>query len=280
MKKPFNAFLNHPRVKEYILKGKDGYKIHYWTNRLSKKPTIIFIHGLSGSAGGWVRYIQHFHKKYNVIVLDHRGHGFSFRPTTKEGYAIHEFAEDVYRVLQEEKIKKCNIVSHSFGTLVTLDFLQHHQNIVEKAILASASHKPSAIKGSKLLNPLIKFGLLINYLPQWKKTGGHVDYCGFINTGDWNVRRTITDTRNTGIRTCLNSYETVRLFDATNELKKINIPILLIHGKKDTMFPINHMKPMVKMLPNAKLHIMPKADHIIVLNHHIQFIKLIEDFLR
>jgi pimeloyl-ACP methyl ester carboxylesterase len=273
----YNAY-EHTNMQEHAIREGEQ-KLVYWTNRRKDKPTLIFIHGVSGSASGWRKCVLYFEKGYNVIVMDHRGHGFSSRPRRREEYAIHEFAEDVHKILREERKKKCVMIAHSFGTLIAIDFLHHHQDMIAGAILISTTQRPSSIRGAILLRPFIKAGLLINHLPQWKKTGEHVEYDRFVLTGDWNAHRTIVDMKNTGLRACLNSYETISSFDATDILPNISIPLLIIHGEKDTIFPLRYTQPIKKLLPNTTMRTMTGVDHIIVLNHHIELIKIMEDFL-
>ena len=73
-----------------------------------------------------------------------------------------------------------------------------------------------------------------NLLPLRLKVGNHVDYSHYKNTGDWNIRRMFADIKNTGLRPYIYAVEQSFHFDHSAFLPEINVPVLIIHGKKDT----------------------------------------------
>ena len=99
-----------------------------------KKKTIIFVHGLSGNLSAWSEYEKIFQKNYNIIMYDLRGHGKSLRYTSCDDYAIQNFSKDLNYIVKYFSIDKFLLVSHSFGTLVAIDYLLIHQEKIEKSI--------------------------------------------------------------------------------------------------------------------------------------------------
>ena len=262
-------------MKEYYL----NKNIYYRKNEfLKNRKTLVFIHGLSGSSAALIPYEKRFEDNYNLLSFDLRGHGKSFKPKKYEDYEITEFVKDFVKLLKYEKIKKFILINHSFAAMIALEFLKKHQRMVEKAIFLSPIYtSPSG----KLAN-FVKF-LLKTTKPIWPKVpnrrGWHVDYSNHKNTGDWNIRRMIQDVGSTSLAvylTCsLQSYK----FDSGDFLDKIYIPILLIHGKKDTVFDYSNSIHMKKVIKNSKLITIQNADHILVLNNFKEVSKAIYIFL-
>jgi len=261
-------------MKEYYLTN----KICYRANHLSGKKTLIFIHGLSGSSSAWERYEKHFEKEYNLLVPDLRSHGKSFKPSKYNDYKIKNMAEDLQALVKHEDIRKFILISHSFGNLVSLEFLKRHDSMVEKMVLLSASHDPSKRLIAKILKPFLIMSSNLDFIPI-KKQGHHVDYCKYIMTSDWNILRIIDDVRNTTLRGFLYGLLQSYYVDSYDFLSNIKQPTLIIHGDKDTIFPLKHAMEMRKSIKNCKINIIRGGNHIIVLNCFKEVSKLIREFV-
>jgi pimeloyl-ACP methyl ester carboxylesterase len=300
-------------MKEFFFEKKG---IYYRQNIFKpKRPTLFFVHGVSGSSSAWSACEHAFEKDYNVLSLDLRGHGKSARFPRSEDYTIPKFSEDLRELLKHCGVKKCVLISHSFGTFVALDFVGKYQSMVSSAVfispyfaigkmwsarfvkpfldlatkinphthsnvVSSASRftkrlfaVPPRFSGHGLLGVGIKSGL---FLP---KEGKHIDYSKYVNTGDWNIRRTIADVKNTGLWVFLCAMANAYRFNGENILKKIKVPILIIHGAKDTIIPLKYGVMMAEKIKNSKLVVLDDIDHIVVLNRSAKVIKIVKEFL-
>lgn len=264
-------------MEEYFYKEKG---IYYRKNEFdNNKKTLVFVHGVSGSSSAWLPYEKKFENKYNVLSFDLRGHGKSEKPLGCESYKIELLAEDIHSLLQKLSISKCIIISHSFGSVILLSFLSRYQNLVEKVILLSPQYDVSKMLSAKIAKPFI-FGLT-SLLPSTKsnKPAGHIDYSKYLNSKDWNIPRTIADVTNTGIRVYLYCAKQTYLFKGGGILEKINIPTLIIHGRKDSIFPIKYAVEINKKIRNSKIEIIENSDHILVLNNFPEVAEMIEKFI-
>jgi pimeloyl-ACP methyl ester carboxylesterase len=265
-------------LKEGFLEERN---IYYRTNALDPaRRTLFFVHGLSGSSSAWKNYEDHFGKNYNVVSLDLRGHGKSLRPKDYRDYAIPESAEDIYQLAAHLGLSKFCIIGHSFGTFAELEFLSQHQIDVAAAVFLSPDFN---IRRRRIVNFVLPFLnaliFIADLLPYIKKYGGHVDYSHYRNTGDWNLRRSRADALNTGPRSYL--YSTRQSYDFNGEhiLDRINGPVLIVHGKKDTIFPVKNALIMAERMRGAKLVLLNDADHILVLNNFREVSEAIDNFL-
>ncbi len=255
--------------------------IYYRTNEFQKgRPTLVFVHGLSGSSSAWLEYEKEFEKKYNLVFFDLRGHGKSLRFPKYKDYEIANFAKDLYELISHLKIEKFVLISHSFGAFVALEFLTKYQDKVYAAVFLSPSFSVKSRKAALAIRPLLEIAKLFDLIPYSSKAGGHVDYSKYKNTGDWNIRRTIADTRNTGLRSYIFSTKQTYEADYENFLEKLKMPVLLVHGKKDTIFPVGNSLKMARKIKNQRLILLDNADHIVVLNNFLEVSSAIDDFVR
>ena len=253
-------------------------KIYYRKNKFLKRPTIIFVHGLSGSSSAWFKYEDKFEKKYNILSFDLRGHGKSLRPERFNDYAIHKFSEDLHKIIKKEKLSKFILVSHSFGNLIALDFLKKYQKLMKAVIFVSPDYAPSRRLLAKIVRLFLSFLRPLTWM-SYKKQGDHIDYSNYIGTGDWNLRRMYADVSNTGLKSYLNSTIHSYYFNEEKFLREIKIPTLIIHGKKDSIFLVESSKIMVQRIKHSRLILLNNADHIIVLNHFERLSSEIERFV-
>jgi glycosyltransferase involved in cell wall biosynthesis/pimeloyl-ACP methyl ester carboxylesterase len=265
-------------MKEYILPIKN---IYYRTNEiLPDRPTLIFIHGLSGSSSAWVEYEKKFAGNCNVISYDLLGHGKTVKSKKYQDYEIKNFADDLYSLIKRLDLKDFTLVSHSFGTLIALEFLVEHHDLAKSVVFLSPNFAITRRRSARVIKPLLMLSKIFDLLPFSEKAGGHIDYRKYINTGDWNLRRTIADVSNTCLRPYFYSTRQSYNFNRENFLSEIKIPVLIMHGKKDTIFPIDNSLIMKEKIKNSELILLDNTDHILVLNNFKEVSEAIEKFIK
>ena len=94
------------------------------------------------------------------------------------------------------------------------------------------------------------------------------------------MRRMFADLKNTGFLIYCYAIAHACGFNGEDILGKIKMPTLIIHGAKDTIFPLKYGKAMAEKIKNSKMIIMDDIDHIIILNRPEKTIQIIKDFLK
>jgi len=255
--------------------------IAYATNTyVSERETILFIHGSTGSSSAWEKITPGFGEEYNLIVPDLRGHGYSKDPRSHRAYTTDLFAEDLQALLDELGVKECIVVGHSFGALVAMTLYHRIPSRVKKLVLLSPSDNVRTHIVAKIGRILLFPLLFLDRIPLQEAKKRRVDYARFPNTYDWDIRRMIADIYTTGIRTAI--YTTYEIFgyERSRETSKINLPTLVLHGERDTYFPLHDGETVAKRIPDAEFVILEGADHILVLSHAPRVIKEVGDFLK
>ena len=134
-------------------------------------------------------------------------------------------------------------------------------------------------KLAQFVRPLFACTRILDIFSFSSRMGSHIDYSRYQNTGDWNIRRMIADIRNTGLRVFLYCMRQSYTFDRGEKLDQIEIPVLIMHGKNDTIFPVENSKVMAQKIKNSTLILLNDADHILVLNHLTEVCNAIENFV-
>ena len=254
--------------------------LYYKTNIFEKnRPTLVFIHGLSGSSSAWLPYEKIFKEKYNVLTFDIRGHGKSKKFPNYSDYEIKNFVSDLHDLVTHLNIQKFILVSHSFGTLIALEYIKLYREKVLANILLSPIIDLEKEFSAKVLRPILKINKVFSLFPLKPKIGGHVDYSKYPNTTDWNLKRFYADTKNTTLRVHLFCLEQSLKLEKEYFLEKIKIPTLIVHGVKDSMAPVKNSIALSKKIENSELVLIPNTDHIVVLNNTKEVSETISSFI-
>ena len=114
--------------------------LHFNTYHQSEQaPWIVFIHGAGGSSAIWFRQIRAFRDRFNILLVDLRGHGRSEKMTgNQERYTFTAIGRDVLEVLDHLAIRDAHFVGISLGTIIVRELAEHHPERVRSMILAGA----------------------------------------------------------------------------------------------------------------------------------------------
>lgn len=266
-------------MKEYFFQERGiYYRVNEHRNGL---PTLLFIHGLSGSSSVWLPYEKELESKYNIVSLDLRGHGKSLKHISQKEYTPEKMASDVNALIQYLGVTSYVVVAHSFGTLIALSCINTHPERVSQVIFLS----PVYGVAKEWWVPFARFVYIIvafvgKFFPLSTKGRGHVDYQTLKPTSDWNIRRIRLDIRNTSLRVyayCLRDIF-ARNFDSW--WHSLCVPTRIIHGTEDTIISIENARVLVKNIPQSELRIIQGANHILPVNNVTEVEALIEEFIK
>ena len=264
-------------MKEADLK-KEG--LYYRINNFElNRPTLVFIHGLSGSSSAWIPYEKIFENRYNVLTFDIRGHGKSRKFPNYSDYEIKHFAEDLQDLLLYLNISKFILISHSFGTLIALEYIKLHRKNVLATVFLSPVFDLEKSFLSKISRPILGLSKIFSIFPFNPKTGYHLNYTKFPNSTDWDIKRCYADVQNTTLRIYFQCLRQALRRKQEHFLEKINVPTLIVHGIKDTMSKVETSIAVSKKIKNLELVLIPNADHMVVLNNVREISEVIESFI-
>jgi non-heme chloroperoxidase len=248
---------------------KDGTQIFYkdW----GKGQPIVFHHGWPLSADDWDNQMLFFLSKgYRVIAHDRRGHGRSTQTAT--GNDMDTYAADVAELAKALDLRDAIHVGHSTGGgEVTRYVAQHGTGRVAKAVIISAI-PPVMLKSDD--NPGgLPIGVFDDLRAQLaaNRAQFYLDvptgpFYGF-NRKDAKVSPGLIQNwwRQGMIGGAIAHYECIKVFSETNftdDLKKIDVPVLVMHGDDDQIVPIADAALLsVKLLKHGTLKVYEGLPH-------------------
>jgi non-heme chloroperoxidase len=247
---------------------KDGTQIFYkdWG---SGQP-IVFSHGWPLSSDDWDAQMIYFVQKgFRVVAHDRRGHGRSSQ--VSNGHDMDHYADDLAAVVEHLDLKNAIHVGHSTGGGEVARYIARHgTKRVAKAVLIS-SVPPLMAKTSGNPNGVpmevldgIRAGVAANRAQFFKDFPA--PFYGFNRPGA-KVYEGIADNwwRQGMMGSIKAHYEGIKAFsetDQTEDLKKITVPALVMHGDDDQIVPIAISSQLsAKLIPNATLKVYPGFPH-------------------
>jgi non-heme chloroperoxidase len=256
---------------------KDGTQIYYkdWG---SGQP-IVFSHGWPLSADAWESQMLFLADRgYRCIAHDRRGHGrFSFReasPTSQpwNGNDMDTYADDLAELIEHLDLNNATLIGHSTGGGEVARYIGRHGAArVAKAALIS-SVPPLMLKTERNPEGLpievfdgIRTGSLANRAQLYQDFASG-PFFGFNRPGAKISQGTIDSFWFQGMQAGhKNTFDCIKAFsetDFTEDLKKIEVPMLIVHGDDDQIVPIQAAAlAAAKLVKNATLKIYPGAPH-------------------
>ncbi len=120
----------------------------------TKKPIMVFAHGLLWSTRMYDKQIAHFQQDYRCIAFDFRGQGQS--QVTKSGYDMETLTQDTLGLLSALNIDKCHFVGLSMGGFVAQRIAIKHPELLLSLTLLETSADPEDPKSAPQYRKLIK----------------------------------------------------------------------------------------------------------------------------
>src|SRR5688572_29274926 len=265
----------------------DGTQIYYkdW----GKGPVVTFSHGWPLSADAWDGQMLFLAQNgFRVVAHDRRGHGRSSQASS--GNDMNGYADDLGAVIEALDLKEATLVGHSTGGGEVARYIgRHGTRRVAKAVLIAA------VPPLMLKTPANTEGLPIELFDGMRASVASdrsqfykelaVQFYGANRPGA-KVSQGLLDqfwiwSMQCGLK---NAYESIKAFsqtDFTEDLKKIDVPALVLHGEDDQIVPVkDSAKKSAKLIKGAKEIYYPGAPHGITATHQDQVNSDFLEFLR
>jgi non-heme chloroperoxidase len=257
-----------PSMTSNTITTPDGTQIYYkdWGNG----PVVTFSHGWPLNADAWDGQMHFLARNgFRVIAHDRRGHGRSTQSSSNND--MNGYADDLAVLFNALDLKKVTMVGHSTGGGEVARYIgRHGTQRVAKAVLIGAV-PPVMVKSAANPEGLpievfdgIRAGVAGDRSQFYKDLA--LPFYGANRPGA-KVSQGVLDqfwlwSMQSGQK---NAYECVKAFsetDFTEDLKKFDVPTLIMHGDDDQIVPVHDSaKKSVQLIKGAKAIYYPGAPH-------------------
>lgn len=264
----------------------DGTRIYYkdW----GTGQPIVFSHGWPLSSAAWDEQLFYFASRgFRCVAHDRRGHGRSSQPWT--GNNMDTYADDLAALVDTLGLKDAIHVGHSTGGGEVARYVARHGSSRVAGVVLVGAVTPLMIKTStnpsgvpmKVFDDL-RSQLLADRSQLFQDFA--TPFYGKKRFGS-TVSQGVCDAfwlqgMQAGLKNLYDCIEAFSQTDQTEDLKKIDVPTLIIHGDDDQVVPIEiTAKVGAKLVKDAKLQIYSGAPHGLTVTHRDQLNEDIADFI-
>jgi pimeloyl-ACP methyl ester carboxylesterase len=217
----------------------------------SGSPSIVFLHGIGTSGWMWWRQIAAFTDSH-CLNVDLPGHGKS---NHIKWVSLSKTADQVAAVIQARATNgRAHVVGLSLGAYIALVLLEHHADLVKRAVLSGVTAAP--MPNRILLKP--QLGLMsILMKRQW-----------FVNMQAKslhvppNMQSAFTDNLLAmSMQAYRRIWEEVAEFSASSGLRHVDVPTLITAGGNESKIILQAVDEILNIMPGAQGRLAPGFGH-------------------
>ena len=261
----------------YITVGKENSSnINLYYEDHGSGAPIVLIHGYPLNGASWEKQVPVLlDAGYRVITYDRRGFGKSSQPTT--GYNYDTFAEDLQKVISHLELRDAALVGFSMGGGEIARYIgKYGSKGISKAVFISSvppfllktADNPEGVdaavfEGIQKAISADRYGFFTEFFKNFYNTDVLMGKCVSEHAvhASWNVAALSSATASLA---CVPTWHE----DFRQNLARVDIPTLVIHGDADRIVPISAAgAKTAKMVQGAKLAIIKDGPHCIIWTH-------------
>jgi 2-succinyl-6-hydroxy-2,4-cyclohexadiene-1-carboxylate synthase len=263
--------------------GIDGAQINAEIEGIG--PSLVLLHGFTGSAAGWAPHLAGFAQRYRTVALDLLGHGLSDAPDDPRRYGMAHGVEDVLGVLDRLQIRRAALAGYSMGGRVALAVAIAAPERVAALILESASpglrdpevRMTRAAADARLAADIERDGVEA-FVDQWERLPLFASQASLPPDARAGLRDRRLRNRAVGLANSLRGFGQGVMMPMHDFLGEVAMPALIIAGALDTRY-CEIGREMAGRMPGAVLRIVEGAGHAVHLERPDAFRAAVLEFL-
>lgn len=246
-----------PQPNEYGMAPINDIQMYYEVYNYKGSDPVLLLHGGLGSTLNWGNQVPALMKTHKVIALDSRGHGRSTRSEQPFSYEL--MASDVLAMMDYLKLDKVSIIGWSDGGIIGLVLAMQHPERVKGLFAFGANYNVSGFNPTAETNPVVgvAMGMAAEQYQKLSATPG--DFEAFVKqiSGMWHSQPDFKP----------------------EQLGAIKVPTVIADGQYDEFILPAHTVELAKLIPGAKLVILPNLSHMAMWQDPAAFNKEMTAFL-
>jgi len=228
-------------------------------------PALVCVHGFGGAKEDFADHLDELARQATVVLVDLRGHGDSAGPADPGAYSLDRCAADVLAVADALGLDRFRILGHSMGGMVVRRVALAAPDRIEGVVFMSTAAGPPKGLDPDLVDlgaqlALEDFASLKAVLDEAKALGTPAferllaEREGFAAYGEWKWSRLTPE------MWAALGPEIVREPDATDDVRALACPALVVIGELDAVF-YDASLALAEAAPESRLAVIPDAGH-------------------
>lgn len=273
----------------------DGTKIYYEIR--GEGFPVVLNYGIGCLINHWRPQIKYFPQHFKVIAYDYRAHHRSEIPENREHLSIDALAQDLKGLLDHLEIHSASLWGHSFGVQMLVRFYDLFPELTHSMVFVNGfvQNPLQGMFGSDLTQSA--FQLLKSGYQTLPETISYLWRLGIQNplaiqlsamAGGFNLSLTsLKDVEiyargiaSMDLNAFLTLFESMINYDGKPVLERIEVPTLIIGGKKDSVTPQKHQEDIHNLIRGSEFFMVPYGSHCTQLDMPELVNLKIERFLR
>lgn len=242
---------------------------------------LVMIMGLGGSLEWWdAPLIEELSKHYKTVIFDNRGIGKTDKP--EMAYTIKMFADDTVGLMDALGIERAHVLGISMGGMIAQELVLDYPERVEKLVLCSTA--PGMARILKFL-ARIMIWVLKGRMKTPEKAREMVIPQLFTKEFIEENQDKIEEAKKTVFKSMATYEEFKRqliastTFKGGKRLKNIDKPVLIMHGKKDSMMTYKAALKIAQLIPYPKVALFDNSPHALFTQEPEKVVTTLLEFL-
>ncbi|MFN0094666.1 MAG: alpha/beta fold hydrolase [Dehalococcoidia bacterium] len=257
----------------------NGIEMYY--NQQGEGADLLMIMGLGAHSGAWLLNAPPLSKHFRVTTFDNRGAGRT--SALDEPYSMRGMADDTAALMAELGIAKAHVVGASMGGMVAQELAINHPERVDRLVIACSRARASelrrkvAVAQRALWEAGIPRDAIAAIQQPWGSTGAilqdeflPIERLALAAKDPYPIQK----------HAYLRQLDATIAHDTYDRLSTIVAPTLVLVGAEDVLTPPYESEEIARLIPGAKLQILPRGGHGFSGEYPDQFNRAVRTFLQ
>ena len=244
---------------------------------LGNGPALVLLHGITSTGAAWGSVAGQLAADFQLIAIDHRGHGQSFKP--EQGYLLTDYAADLDAILGHFGLDRPLIMGHSLGGMVALEWAIGQPDRAAALVIEDSPMRHGGEGSAEMFDGWIETSLL----PVNEAVAVYREKYPAMSGAEMKRRaESITGTAMgvfTELKAAMQAHEGKSVI---YRYAGINSPVQLVYGdiSEGGMVPQSDARCFEQSLAQAESALLPGVGHGLHYDAPEQFLDLVTPFLK
>ena len=253
--------------------------VRLWVEERGAGPPLLLVMGLGASHETWSEQLDAFAAHHRVLAFDNRGAGRSTSPPPP--WTVPAMANDAIGVLDAHGIARADVLGVSMGGMIAQEMAIRHPERVARLVVALSFARPDPLRREFLLHR------------RWARLAGADAQRESIANLPWLLSpASINDPGRVAEILALvatmpfmdaeayaRQIDAIVEHDTLGRLHLVRAPTLVIAAAEDVLTPIALSEEIVAAIPGARLEILPRGNHGVIIEYPDDFNRAVLRFL-